>query len=178
MNETAPAKNEERSFLASIRFLFVYFFVGVGTVGAFLGLIRFHPPTLAAFLAHLLYGLLPYALLCTVISVFCAWLFRVRVSPSGIRGMTFWGTPVYMTWAEMQSVKPGSLLGVSYIRVASFRESCPPLWIPGFLAAPTAFKETVAGLTSPIHPLRRSLEKGGSAEERGALASESVHRRA
>ncbi|MBC8143351.1 MAG: hypothetical protein H7Y38_18140 [Armatimonadetes bacterium] len=97
------------------------------------------------------------------------WLCRVRVKDTGIHGDTFWGTPVYMTFAEMETVEPRSILGLPHLRVKSFRESCPTLWLPLFLADPKAFREHIAAQTAPTNPLRRSLESGNTAQKREPL---------
>lgn len=106
------------------------------------------------------------ALLSLPITRFLKWAYRVRVTGEGIHGGTVWSTPVYMSFAEMETVEPRSLFGLSYLRVKSFRESCPTLWIPRFLADPTSFRNTIVGRTSPTHPLRKSLENGNTAETR------------
>jgi hypothetical protein len=162
---------EERVFLASYSFIYLFslcFALCVMVIAyPFMG----QPATLAGLLQYLMRMAIPMLASYAMTTLFLMWFCRVRVTAEGIRGGTFWGTPVAMSWAEMESVEPRSMFGLPYLRVKSFRESCPTLWIPRFLAKPEQFKGEVTMQTSPLHPLRRSLENGNTPEKRERLTA-------
>ncbi len=106
--------------------------------------------------------------------LFLKWAYRIRATEAGIHGGTIWSTPVYMTFAEMESVEPRSVLGMPYLRVTSFRESCPTLWLPRFLSKPEAFRQYITEHTSSAHPLRKSLESGNTLQKREPLPQSSM----
>lgn len=170
-------KPKETVFRASYRFLFRMLTVIVTSALAFilpllwLILTRISPNLSA--LAFALVSLFAYVFTMSFIglpmTLALIWIYRVRVKLEGTHGGTFWSTPVYMTFAEMESVEPRTVIGMPYLRVKSFRESCPTLWLPLFLADPVAFREHIAAQTAPTNPLRRSLESGNTAQKREPL---------
>lgn len=162
-------KPKEMVFPGSTRFLFFYILAPVVVATPIIFLLIHRNPTLDHLLRDLL--MLPWLipLLCGVASLLSSWTYRVRVKAEGIHGGTLWSTPVYMTFAEMESVEPRTVVGMPYLRVKSFRETCPTLWLPLFLADPKAFREHIAAQTAPPNPLRRSLESGNTAQKREPL---------
>jgi len=102
-------------------------------------------------------------------SILMSWQNRVEATSDGIYANTkYWGRR-YMTWAEMEVVKPIRSFGMPYLLVSSFRPGKSPLLIPLYLTNPTGFQVAVSECASPINPLRRSLENGNIAVERAML---------
>lgn len=162
----------EPVFLCSFRAVFVWLcpLFGLSFLGGFLiGFQAVNPSAIVAFLIAYLVCLVSILPLVTLLLV---WRCRVRLAPGGALGWTHRGTPVFMNWSEMEAVEPRHLFGLPYLRITSFRESCPPLWLPRFLATPKAFQEAVAAHTSPLHPLRQSLENGSTAKRRDRLPAQ------
>lgn len=168
--ETAENPSKERVFRAEYRFLFFQLLGFVSIALPLMFLLTHADPTFVHFVQHLAQWAWQAPLLVAVLTFPLTWFYRVRARPEGIHGGTFWSTPVYMTFAEIESVEPRSIIGFPYLRVKSFRESCPTLWIPRFLANPDSFRETVVSSTSSAHPLRKSLQSGYTSEKREPLA--------
>lgn len=169
--EAAESPANEKVFLAAYRPVFLYLIIPSFILMVATFVATDPNPTLGRFLDDLLQSVLLPLTAVAVIAIPLTWFYRVRVQPEGIHGGTIWSTPVYMTFAEMETVEPRTLFGFSYLRVTSFRESCPPLWMPSLLADPEAFRETVVANSAPSNPLRRSLENGNTPEKREALTA-------
>lgn len=167
---SVPPRSRERVFLGSYPYLFSLLLLGVNAGLFVLWLLLPFAKTGESFLRNVLINAAISLPICVVLTFFLTWMYRVRMTDEGIHGGTIWSTPVYMSFAEMETVEPRRICGMSYLRIRSFRESCPPLWLPRFLATPKAFQEAITEQTSSFHPLRRSLENGGTAENRNRLA--------
>lgn len=167
--ETAENRENERVFLASYRFLFIYSIFFGFFLTPFLFVLMSGGVPFSEFLRFLSFAAWFLPLAFAAVAFPLTWLYRVRVKPEGIHGGTFWSTPVYMTFAEMESVEPRNFLGLPYLRVKSFRDSCPTLWIPRFLANLALFQEAVSARTAPTNPLRKSLENGNTSAIRESL---------
>lgn len=123
------------------------------------------------YLFTVLMSIVAAAIFDVLVALLMMWIYRVRVTPEGIHGGTAWGTPIYMAWSEMETVRPQKLLGLPYLKVTSFRKNRMPLWIPRFLGTPKAFQEHISHQASPLNPLRQSLENGNSAAERAKISA-------
>lgn len=169
----AAATERGRMFRPSLWLLFAVF--GGGALFLMIAMwlwLRLTLPHVPPFLIDLLH-MLPlflgglfveflYALLVTHWS-------RVEVTEAGVGACDMWGIRRTMTWAEMETVQPATLVGFPYLKVSSFRQRRCALFVPRYLAEPDAFQEAVVHTASPINPLRRSLEKNGTTETRTAL---------
>lgn len=167
--ETAENRENEKVFLASYRFLRIYSILAGFLLTPLMFFILNRGAPFSEFLRFLSFAMWALPLGFAVIAFPLTWFYRVRVKPEGIHGGTFWSTPVYMTFAEMESVESRSFLGLPYLRIKSFRDSCPTLWIPRFLANLALFQEAVSARTAPTNPLRKSLENGNTSAIRESL---------
>lgn len=161
MEPQPPSRKSERVFLGSFLYLYRCLVLAHAISFPILWLISSHRDPLT-----ILFSILAAAILDLPMALLLMWFYRVRVASDGIHGGTVWGTPVHMTWAEMETVQPRKLLGLPYLKVTSFRKKRPALWIPRFLGTPKAFQEHISHQTSSINPLRKSLEEGGEAASR------------
>lgn len=129
------------------------------------------PPPLATWYLSFLPVLLCVIALEFVFALLLLRGFRVEIADSGITSTDLWGFRRTMTWAEMETVQPTNVMGARYLKVASFRQSRWSLYVPHPMAHPRAFQEAVSHAASPINPLRRSLESGGSTAARERISS-------
>jgi hypothetical protein len=170
-SDPAPPAKKETVFLASYPFMLISVMAGLAAVTLFAWIVM----KLTGALWWMYYSLIshiPQLIAYSIIGgVYLTWAYRIRVTEDGVHGGTFWSTPVFMSWAEMEDVEPKAYVGWRYFRIRSFRPSCPPMWMPRFLAKPEEFRAAIAQHTSPLHPLRRSLENGGTGETREKLAA-------
>lgn len=83
-------------------------------------------------------------------------LFKVYVSPGGLRSYDFWGRYHRVPWATIQAIRPVELAGLRYLRLTA-PPAPSPIWLPLFLDDQDTFNRLVAELAGPQHPLTRAL---------------------
>lgn len=119
-------------------------------------------------------GLLVRSMLTQVVLSGVLWwlmvqMFPLRVTPEGLHGQTSLGAPCFLSWAEMEKVRPAPIsraLGIPFVYIHSFQKGRASLCIPLFLTRFPAFRQAVRDVASPLNPLRQSLENDGMAAER------------
>ena len=107
-----------------------------------------------------------------IIAALMVLFFPLRVTSEGLHGQTSLGFPCFLSWAEMEKVRPAPLtrkLGIPFVYIHSFQKGRPTLCIPLFLTRSAAFRQAVSDAASPLNPLRQSLENNGVAAERTKL---------
>lgn len=85
-------------------------------------------------------------------------IWTVRVGPAGLRGFTFWGRFVTVSWASIDRVTPAAIPLFPQLRVYS-PEARRPIWLPAFLNDYRHFTERVARHAGGRHPLTLELLK-------------------
>lgn len=154
---------------------YLYFFLGGGTLVILIALFIFfrstipNPPLLLVDFLLMLPAFVADMLLMFFGTVLLVFWMRVEVTPEGIIASDKWGIRRTMTWAEIEIVQPATLTGFPCLKLSSFRQSRWALFVPCCMAQPQAFQEAVTHAASPINPLRRALESGGTTQTRRQL---------
>jgi len=79
-------------------------------------------------------------------------LFPVRVHELGLHGHDPYGRRLVVPWAQMGEIAPVSLLGMSYLKIAT-PDPKRTLWLPRFLTDPAGFDRLVTQQAGAAHPL-------------------------
>src|SRR5262245_36534973 len=85
-------------------------------------------------------------------------LFRVFVSPEGIRCYDFWGRYHTVTWPDVVDVRPINMLGLKYLRVYA-EDVSTPVWVPTFLTDQRGFDDLVRQYAGPGHLFTRAIDR-------------------
>lgn len=141
-----------------IRVFFATFLLGAGAGALFAVLLRWQGvPTenVASYsFLHVLSIVYLWTMVATAVMV---WSFSVTVSPSGIRGRTFWGTARTLEWHDIVGAARKSVLGIRFLRLYTTSKGAP-MWLPVFLSGHAAFVEEVTGYLPADHPLALALQ--------------------
>lgn len=95
-----------------------------------------------------------------VLAVVLAWIYKVTLTPSGIKGFNLWGKFEYVAWIDITEVKRTNLLGLRYLRVYR-RDRNAPVWIPLFLNDADGFRQAIRSIPTIQNPLSDLFAESG-----------------
>ena len=83
---------------------------------------------------------------------------KIIVKEEGLEGPSGWGTPVFIGWDLMESVKPFSFLPwLKFLRI-TVKGQKSVLWLPLFLENENAFKDSIRKNAPENNVLRLNIE--------------------
>lgn len=87
-----------------------------------------------------------------VLAMILTWVYKVTLTPSGIKGFNLWGKFEYVAWLDITDVKRTNLLGLRYLRVYR-RDRSAPVWIPLFVTDASGFRQAMRSVPTIQNPL-------------------------
>ncbi|HVF09797.1 MAG TPA: hypothetical protein VNA16_03295 [Abditibacteriaceae bacterium] len=133
----------------SFRVSFWHIFAPIYVIGA-MGIVLIVGPgsTPSALIESLLAGAIT-GLIYTAIVVN---IFKTVVTAEGIRGHSFWGKPVKLSWKEIATVKRTHFIGLKYLKLSSQTKK-NVMWLPLFLSNKSGFKAAIKEYAGAQNPL-------------------------
>ena len=109
---------------------------------------------------HVLVFVVPIAVivLCALILMLMAMLYRVEVGPEGIHCYDVWSRPRHASWSTITRARMVRLFGLDYLVIHS-QDRRRPLWIPMFVSRDHLFRDMLITYTDATHGLQQKLEQ-------------------